>query len=69
MGKEGNQRRCLASVFCFVEDQLWNSKMSLDLKGLKFVLHSRSLSEEDDKQPFENFAGKALGVSDVLALA
>ena len=28
--------------------------MSLDLKGLKFVFHSKSVSEEDDKTQLEN---------------
>ena len=28
--------------------------MSLDLKGLRFVFHSKSVSEEDDRRPFED---------------
>ena len=28
--------------------------MSLDLKGLKFVLHSRSLSEEEERSPLDH---------------
>ena len=55
---EGRQMFWWCVLYC--RRSVWNSKMSLDLKGLKFVLHSRSLSEEDDRQPFDNFAGKAM---------